>query len=499
MLQHSCLEASQPASRFKIYQLKIVLFSLILFLIPNYSYALTATTVKWIQGTLPYLTFNNGLTKEYGSTALGLLRVKVSNGTSYIPSEHEAYPDAVVDTSSVDDPIMLEATDTFESIETFVTLPSQNNNYPKMEFDQLVVAPYAFWQDADGDELVPLTAKQANLKGNLTVNWKDAFGRDITNSVKSNPKQVLSGCDAPYALTVELHKGVVRTQYGDPSQLTIDNKSHTYYFYPKVIEPKVCFAQPNLEYGDGGYAGPAEQWDPLNGFKLQDINNPESNFPTVGANNLYLKFKLIGITADEFINANGSTMHSNDGSVALELTPESDQIKTHVVRVTLKGPSRAQNGGDAFSPSTFNFYADGGKSNLLYNFRIGHWYIGDVTYVIYSTARNICNGTLPAGTYRTPYVREYTNSGIGGSHYQRKISYKDGNNNITGGLTSEWGNLSSNYYSEGDFVGGTGGWAVETNAFGLRYGGGFAVGNSYYNYDYFNPGFHKVGTGCITP
>ena len=112
-----------------------------------------------------------------------------------------------------------------------------------------------------------MTAKQASLKGNLTIIWKDAFGRDITNSVKSNPKQVLSGCNAPYALTVELHKGVVQTQYGDPRQLTIDDKSHTYYFYPKVVEPKVCFAQPNLEFGDGVFAGPTEQWDPLNDVK----------------------------------------------------------------------------------------------------------------------------------------------------------------------------------------------------------------------------------------
>lgn len=471
-------------------------------------------TSQKIQGELPHLTFNNGLTKEYGSSALGLLIVKVSNGTSYIPSEHEAYPDAVVDTSSVDDPIMLEATDTFESIETFVALPSQNNNnYPKMEFDQLMIAPYEVWQDDDGDKVVPLATQPANLKGNLTVNWKDGLGRDITDSVKSNPKQVLSGCDAPYALTVELHKGEVRTQYGDPSKLTIDNKSHTYYFYPKVTEPYVCYAQPNLDLGNGVYAGPAEQWDPLKGFKLQDINRPESNFPTTGSNNLYFKIRVEGITSEEFIRANGATVHSDDGTgVNLELTPENNKAKGHITRVKLKGPNKANNGGE-FAPSTFNFYADGGKSKLLYNFKIGRWYIGDTSFNTYGTSRNICNGLQPTGSYRIPNIRDYTNANTqegyyppvpGKSmYYERKISYwHDTERIMVGGLVSEWGNLSSNYYSEANYVGGTAGWTQQTtNTINgtVRWGGGFGDGRVYWNWDWYLPAVIRVGTTCVSP
>ncbi|WP_141674093.1 hypothetical protein, partial [Gilliamella sp. wkB112] len=312
---------------------KFCVFNLVLLLFPFFCSALTAVTKNPINGSLPYLTFNDGVTREVTATALGLIRITLPDGTSLIPTQHDVYPDSIVDTSSADDPIILKTSDTFDSIKTYVPFPSEGNtNYPKVDFDQLLVAPYNYWQDDDGDELIPASSPQA--KGSLTVVWKDKYGRDITNRIKSNPSAKLSSCEAPYSLTVGLNKGEIRTKYGIPSKFTIDNNNHTYYIYPKPTEPIFCYAQPNLTHGDGQYAGPEDQWDPKNGFKLQDVNTPESNFPTVGGNNLFFKLIVDGITAEKIINTNGAIVQPEVGEgVSLELTAENNEPQGKVVRV----------------------------------------------------------------------------------------------------------------------------------------------------------------------
>ncbi|WP_141674125.1 hypothetical protein [Gilliamella sp. wkB112] len=453
---------------------------------------------------MPYLTFNDGITREFSPNALGLLRITLPDGTSLIPTEHDAYPDSIVDTSKAESPIIIESTDTFENIKTYVPFPADgNDNYPKIDFDQLVVAPYNYWQDDDGDELVP--SNLSEIKGALQVTWKDNHGRDISSKVKSNPKTKPSPCDAPYSLTVELKKGVIKTKYGKPSQLTIDDNSHVYYFYPKVEEPIFCYAQPNLTFGDGQYAGPAEQWDPMNGFKLQNINNPQSNFPTVGSNNLFFKLIVDGITAAEIISSNGSIIQPESGEgVTLELTPENNQPQGKVVRVTLHGlTDSAPNG--SFSPSTFKIFANkNGNNKLLYNFTINRWFIAHLSSSSWNGASRYCPNLASSPKWRVPDSADYSN---GTGYATRKIAWDNTNQsrNKMGGLMNEWGNLYTDYYAGSEWEGDshhTGVWATEYTGGAGNYSSHNAANRDngridwHYDWDWYGG---KIAVACVTP
>ncbi|OCG01516.1 hypothetical protein [Gilliamella sp. wkB112] len=391
----------------------------------------------------------------------------------------------------------MKTSDTFDSIKTYVPFPSEGNtNYPKVDFDQLLVAPYNYWQDDDGDELIPASSPQA--KGSLTVVWKDKYGRDITNRIKSNPSAKLSSCEAPYSLTVGLNKGEIRTKYGIPSKFTIDNNNHTYYIYPKPTEPIFCYAQPNLTHGDGQYAGPEDQWDPKNGFKLQDVNTPESNFPTVGGNNLFFKLIVDGITAEKIINTNGAIVQPEVGEgVSLELTAENNEPQGKVVRVKLKGPNWADSGG-IFKASTFKIYADKNTNNLLYSFKINRWFIGHITGTSWSAARNACANLKPQSSYRLPNTTDYTN---GSSFATRKISWDNVNHTSTnmGGLVNEWGNLNMRYYPDSDWEGSSyAAWTIHPagTIYSTHWGVAHTTGNVDWHLDYASA---NIGVGCVTP
>ncbi|OCG17958.1 hypothetical protein A9G24_02385 [Gilliamella sp. App6-5] len=104
------------------------------------SQALSAQTSLDIHGTAPYLTFDGGVTKANDISSL--LGITLSDGTTIKANE---------DNSSATNPIELpNDLDTFETIQSMVPFPRfGNNNYPIINLNDVVNAPYNYGRDDD--------------------------------------------------------------------------------------------------------------------------------------------------------------------------------------------------------------------------------------------------------------------------------------------------------------------------------------------------------------
>ncbi|WP_147405404.1 hypothetical protein [Orbus hercynius] len=388
------------------------------------------TTIADVQGTPPYLTFDGGMTKV--TTTEGLLGITLSDGTVITASS---------DNSSSASPIILpNENDTFASITTMVPLSTTNADYPSVSLNELVNT-YSYWGDSDGDTNPTAT-------GSLTVNWLDVNGTDITNTVKTTPDTALGGCDAPYIgpyqLTVSSTDGSLSTQYGDPSTSYFTQSTKSYYLQPPVSGSKVCYIQPNLNYGTGVYAGSTTQWNPAKGFLVQDVNTPSRNFPTTGFNQAFFDILLNGVLGSSVT----ATKVSGSSNISLTLTPNPNGAGANIVRVTLNGPSFASPGSSAFTATTFKLSAG---STDLYSFTLKQWFIARKnTDGNYSNSASYC-ASVAGGNYRMMAVRDLTNA-------TGEVGFENPNNpnenyqrQIGGGLFSEWGVTSFRYYTESDF------------------------------------------------
>ncbi|MWN90962.1 hypothetical protein GQ597_09635 [Gilliamella sp. Pra-s65] len=406
----------------------------------RYVNALSATTSNTIHGHAPYLTFDGGATK---SDIKALLGIRLSNGQAYIPEggESSLYPNAtVIDYSDVID--LPDGMDTFDSVETLVPL-SGNSNYPNIALNDLISTNH-YWYDEDGDDNI-------DISGRLSLAWYDVSGNNVTDIVKENPTSKFDPCFAPYRLNLYVTKVQLSTQYGEPRENNIGPEwggAHIYNFNPnmKTNHARVCFATPNDVYGMNG-----KNWSSLHGLEIKDVDNPEENFPTTGANELSFYLRLVGITPEQVINANGTTVSAVSGSSLVSLLLSSDEAR---LKITLKGPNK-DSINKSFSPSLFKLYADSQHSQLLYSFKIERWYIikpididdndNNQGMVDYGHAQEFCRDL--GGNYRVGGIADYTNAnypswmlGAPGqrNEFLRQLSYKS-NGRWIGGLLNEWG------------------------------------------------------------
>lgn len=461
-----------------------------LFVHSNPVNALSASTENAIHGHAPYLTFDNGKTKVV--SVEGLLGLQLSDGRSFIAAggQSDLYPNAIIDDSSQESPIdLLSDDDTFLSIKTLVPLVN-NSSYPSISLSNLITSSDNYWGDEDGDA-------SPNATGNLMVKWLDANNNDITTQVKNNPNAQLTGCDSPYKLTITSNGGQLFTQYGIPNVTDFSGAKHTYYFNRKIDTPYVCYVQPNVWY-DGRHYPDADgpDWIRSRGFKVQDISNPDLNFPTTGLNGLNFYLILGGVTPEQVITANtqdGQTVYPVNGGNKVTISLKSEQTpgwdnspKVLALKVVLNGPN--ENSTDtSFSPVLFKIYADSERKQLLYSFNIDRWYIAssnDATSNddVQRFCDNLGNG------YRFPKVNDLTNAngkgwhgGINGrniNNYRRQISFKDASGKWIGGIFNEWGSSYQLYYPTSDWHTSTQSyyWALSDDA-SIQYAVGSDVGD----------------------
>ncbi|OCG63279.1 hypothetical protein [Gilliamella sp. GillExp13] len=211
--------------------------------------------------------------------------------------------------------------------------------------------------------------------------------------------------------------------------------------------PVIDYVRPNLQYGDGRFAGPADMWNPDKGFLVQSIN-PESynlNFPTTGTYGVYFDLLITGIDVRKLtwkpVTLGGVTATVTNVVARDYWIPYKDRGKV-VARVTLTGPYTWLPGkpfttGGLRLPQTFELVGrdEDGYEVVKYGFVLKQWFIA-VTGFKNREPERWCSRM----NYQIPRVRDLTNAAgippLGarpsspGNHYMRYIG---------GGLFSEWG------------------------------------------------------------
>ncbi|OTQ70641.1 hypothetical protein B6D17_08150 [Gilliamella apis] len=399
-------------------------------------FALTSQTANVVHGSSPYISFDGGYTAT--DSVLPLISITLPENKVI---------NSVEDRSTPSNPIFInKVSPIFSDINTY--LP--HDKYPSVGLSNIILTN-DFWADNDGDELSFIT-------GNFNVKWQNSLGEDVTEFIKSNPNSDLDACKSPYKLTITVDDGILVSNYGIPKQGNFNGGSHSYYI--STNSPKACYAKPSILNGTGVFLGPPEQWDANKGFKRQNIAIPDSNFPTTGSHGLDFELLLEGVTSQQVILVNGTTISPISGNgVSLLLTPKSN----NVLNIKLLGPNH-KSASKIFSPSLFKIYADNAKKQLLYSFNLSRWYIansegprekGEVN-TTFETAKIYCQ---QLGAYRLPSVRDYSNGNSADWHegipnfnhfeYQRRISYKNTQSQWVGGIFNEWG---MTYTNEGEYI-----------------------------------------------
>ena len=398
---------------------------MVLFL-PFSGHALTSqTTRNAIQGSAPYLTFDGGRTRVVNTN--GLLRITLSDGTKYTPSTNP---------SSSSRPIVLPvAGQSFADIRMLV--PTDTNS---VALSYLIGSPYNYWGDDDGDANVTAT-------GSLSLSIVDKYNQAVSRST------VPTICKAPYKVTLSSTSGTLSTRYGFPNRSNFSASSVTYYVNPKAA-PVVCFARPNLMFGNQGdnpsrpshnYAGPSWMWSPYYGFIPQstDPSRYGQNFPTTGANGLYFDLEIGG---------GGSLSWSpvSHGGITATMTNSTAAS----VRVTLTGPfaTRSQINSDnpgrlstLILPQTFELVGrdSSGRPIVKYGFTLKQWFVNrgskrDSHYYQLSWCNSI--------GYRLPKVKDLTNSVRTNPAISGATPSSHGNNymrHVGAGFFAEWGRMQN--------------------------------------------------------
>ena len=439
------------------------------------NYALTTKTTNIIKGSAPYLTLDDGVSKITSTEEL--LAIKLPNGTVITPQN---------DVSSITNPIELpDKTNTYASVQTIVPLPiSGNNQFPIINMTDLLATPYNYFADDDGDGFDDSDLITATATGDIKIKWearnpavadinaKNAF-IDITSKVKSHPDTIPDLCDGVHKITISASDSELTTPYGEPNTNRFKGGSHSYYLTPK-LDPKVCYAQPNLYPDNASLAGRDYEidgilWDaaqiesdhdygvyrgyPSKGIKVLRATNSgnyqgetsitKNNFPTTGSHGLYFYLLLGGITPEAVLAANGSTVQSIEGgNVSLSLSVSKTTEWEHsghgpypyglaepAIKITLIGP-RFNSTDKNFRPMTFRLYADSNKSTLIYEFKLMRWFIANPEIIFnnenensrpissndealnyQAKARDYCK-SLGSG-YRLPDVNDFSNTNPG--------------------------------------------------------------------------------------
>ncbi|OCG10283.1 hypothetical protein A9G13_00655 [Gilliamella sp. wkB178] len=417
--------------------------------------ALSATTSEVINGSAPYLTFDNGVTKV--TTSDDLLGITLSDGTHITPATN---------TSTAANPIQLTvANQSFADIGMLV--PTTTNS---IALSALIGAPYNYWGDDDGDGQ---GVNGITATGNLSIAITDKLNQTVSRSAS------LDICHAPYKVELTSTAGSLTTQYGVPNSSSFNGSTATYYISPKAA-PTICYARPNLKRGSNNdsdypgwnFEGPTTIWSKDNGFLMQSIepSSYDRNFPTTGANKLYFDLLVGGIDAATLtwpdVTQGGIT-------VTMALNPPKDDYfnpdGASSVRVTLTGPAATSSQSSSKSPGTIDTpalpqtfelvgYDSSHRKVLSYGFVLKHWFVKRGHKI--DSVANHTSWCSKLGSYRFPKVKDLTNSvcsgnGTSGSSCEGSVGATPSSNgnhyqrNIGAGFFTEWGDMFT--YAAADF------------------------------------------------
>ncbi|OCG03713.1 hypothetical protein A9G19_04815 [Gilliamella apis] len=399
------------------------------------NYALTTTTTNIIYGSAPYLTFDGGSTRVTNIEAL--LWISLSDGRTFTPTTNNSNS-----TNPIELPV---AGQSFNDIGMLV--PTDTDS---IALNSLIGTPYNYWGDDDGDGQ---GVNGVTATGSLNVSIVDKNNQAVARN------EVLTICKAPYKLTLSNGEGTLTTRYGVPNESRFTAGNATYYINPKET-PTICFARPNLSFGSGNAAGPANIWNPEKGFLTQSAT-PSSyglNFPTAGANNLYFNLKIFGSN-----QALSWAPVSHSGITATMTDSTSTSVKVTLIGPAVTDPNQweSENPDRIDRPSLPQVFElvgrdSSGNAVVKYGFELKQWFVNrGINWYSYSSVESWCN---KIGGYHLPKVRDLINATCRGINAHLCQNYANdvdligatpsspGNyymRHIGAGFFSEWGNMHS--------------------------------------------------------
>lgn len=394
---------------------------LTLSIVANSVSALSNQTAKFINGTAPYLTFDNGQTKSTDTKALSWI--------SYMENGQEVkYNQPPKDSNNNPLPIAIpNSIATFADIQTIVPVSSSmdSDKVQSIDFSAILQAPYNYGRDDDGDLVNAGTGK-------ISMRITNSLGQNVART------DAVDKCLAPYYINLHIENSSIKTQYGVPDSTTFSDLNDNYFLHVGSSSLFTCFVQPKTLSQTNGVSG---QWDSdKKVFLVQNINDPESNFPATGANDLNFNLIVAGLNNYRQLSYTKEPSNSN---IDLEFS-ESKEVPV----VTLKGPtSNSPSSKMSFEPTQFTIYADPGKTMPIYRFKLRRWFIPQTnsngSYILenkYDNAVSYC-ASLP--NYRLTSLPDLTNGNAygwnGGYPGNDQKKYRQ----INGGLLSEWGALDN--------------------------------------------------------
>jgi hypothetical protein len=418
------------------------------------SEALTARTTHVIEGSVPYLTFDGGVTRA--TNVDELLAITLPDGGAGVKITRST-------PSSFSSPIEMPIPNVrFSDINMFV--PTNTNT---VLLNTLIGSSYNYWGDDDGDGQ---GSGGITATGQLILTITDRTGSQVTRN------EMLTTCKSPYTVSLTNTSGTLKTRYGVPNSRSFPSGSARYYLKPKA-SPEICFARPNLRYGSNNesalpsaprlpfnadFRGTPNIWNRTKGFLIQstDPAHYDKNFPTTGANNLYFDLDIAGVNAAD-LTWNSPAHQDITASVTLN---------GNMARVTLTGPDKnnAATKQKLTSPETFELIArKNGVEVFRYGFVLKQWFVNRGS--LRSEHRYQTAWCSNIG-YQTPRVRDLTNAvctgpsggywcdhSAGGAtphatdnHYVRHIG---------AGFFAEWGDMMG--YAGADFHDEANYWTVD--------------------------------------
>ncbi|WP_141669980.1 hypothetical protein [Gilliamella sp. App2-1] len=393
------------------------------------SQALSATTINTIQGTAPYLTFNDGITKAYETD--GLLGITLSDGTTITQKNNNSSPATPI--------VLPNVNESFADISMFI--PTSKSS---IDLSALIGDSYNYWRDDDGDGQ---GTNGVSATGSLEVNITDKYDHAVERS------EVLNVCNSPYKVVLRSSGSSLSTLYGSPKISLFEDRTETYYINPKASFAICYLKTDNIQNETVDSIGPADIWKSGQGFITQSTT-PASynrNFPTTGADGLYFYLDIIGSESGPLVWA-----PVTQGGITATMTPNKSGTN---VRVTLTGPeARGQWDSDKPNPMPKPtlpqlFELEGkdssGQTVLKYGFVLQKWFVSRGSKIDSAPATATWCTSLG---YRLPQVKDLTNAGC----FSGNIALCEGsvgatppsnNNNyqrrIGAGFLSEWGSLLS--------------------------------------------------------
>ena len=396
--------------------------------------ALTSnTTAQAINGSAPYLTFDNGQTKSDNTRAL--LWLRFNDGNQEV--KYDAPPK-----DNNNNPVIITipaAVNTFEDIQTVVSANTPIiDGVQSIDFSTILQDPNNYARDDDGDVVVSATGKIA-----MTI-------LDSTEQ-KVRRTDAIDTCSAPYTINLKIDDSEIKTQYGIPDSTSYSKLEDNYYLAMNSATLYTCFVQPAKTVIRGNENGESGQWDNNKQiYFMQNLNQPELNFPATGAHNLYFKLIIAGL---KNINQLSYTKEPSNSNIDLEF---GELNKTPIVR--LKGPtSNSTSWKIPFVPTTFTIYADTAKNKPIYSFKLQHWFIPHTDIHGYSYLENNHNNAVnycsTLSGYRLANVSELSNANANGIVGNPNANAMYPIRQINGGLFSEWGGISGSYSQDKQWSG----------------------------------------------